>query len=185
MTSAPHPRRDGTSPGPLQRVLSSKLGRFLKFGLVGGSGVLVNLAVFKLVFFLLSSLALEASLRHVLANIAGVLVSIFTNFLLNDRWTWADRHKGMMRDALARLVRYYAVCSAAALVQVGVSALLFNAFFEGRTLSLLGVNVAPEIPVLVGIICGMAINFPLSHYWAFRDARRAEASRLDDDGAES
>ncbi len=160
------------STGTLQLLWQSKLGRFIKFGLVGGSGVVVNLVVFQVSFFLLQGSIGSADVRHTVANLCGIVVSIFTNFLLNDGWTWGDRIKGARSDWFKRLARYYATCSIAALCQLGVASLLFSLVFKDLpAFAILGVNIMPQIPLLIGIICGMAINFPLSHFWAFRNAR--------------
>ena len=65
--------------------------RFVRFGLVGVSGIGVNMAVTA------AALATLPAFTHVdrfsVAIILGIAISIFTNFLLNDRWTWGDRRK--------------------------------------------------------------------------------------------
>ena len=55
----------------------------LKYTLVGASGVAVNLTV---IIILKEYLAVPL----LLANTAAITVSILTNFILNDRWTFAD-----------------------------------------------------------------------------------------------
>lgn len=148
-------------------LLEHRLVRFIKFGLVGGSGVVVNLLVFQLAFWAIP--IASPDWRHTVANLCGILVSIFTNFLLNDGWTWGDREKGSTKDWVARLVRYYAACSIAALCQLGVSSGLYSMVFKSiEPVYILGMNIIPPIPLIIGILCGMAINFPLSHFWAFK-----------------
>lgn len=147
----------------------AQLARFVKFGVVGGSGVFVNLGVARLVFWALGALITSADTRQVVANICGVVISIFTNFLLNDTWTWGDRLKGGRRQWVARLLRYYATCSIAGLVQVTAASLSYRLLWRPLHLQVLGIDPALELSVLVGIACGMAINFPISHLWAFKD----------------
>lgn len=161
-------------PSALDRLLGSKLGRLVKFGVVGGSGVVVNLGVFWIFFTLLSGSALEEGTRHTLSNGAGVLVSIFTNFLLNDSWTWGDRIKGERQDWLKRLVRYYISCSMAAGIQILTAHLAYSMLLADLKLALLGHELGPSLAVLIGIACGIAINFPISHLWAFKDAKTRE-----------
>ncbi len=152
-------------------MLGHRVMRFIKFALVGGSGVVVNLVVFQLCFLVLQSVIADVDWRHTVANLCGIVVSIFTNFLLNDGWTWGDREKGSLKDWNFRLMRYYATCSIAALVQLGLSSLLFSMVFKSMApFEIFGLNIIPQIPLLIGIIGGMAINFPLSHFWAFKDA---------------
>ena len=54
------------------------------FGLVGSSGVIVNLLFVWLTLLLIDD--------ESIASAIGIFVSVFTNFL-NDAWTWGDRHK--------------------------------------------------------------------------------------------
>ena len=56
---------------------------FLKFSLVGLSGVLVNLGSFQL--------ALGLGIHKYLASPIAIELSIVSNFLLNNYWTFADR----------------------------------------------------------------------------------------------
>lgn len=65
----------------LERFGLSK--RFIQFGLVGVSGVFVNLLCLK--GFL--SLGFLSSI----ASASAIQVSIFSNFILHDRWTFQDR----------------------------------------------------------------------------------------------
>ena len=153
----------------------ARIKRLIKFGLVGVTGVVVNLAVFEVLFRL-------AHLQFSLANAIGIVVSIFTNFLLNDSWTWGDRIKGTRRDWAGRLTKYYVSASAAAGVQLLVASGAMTFVFEGLPLTLPeslgspvgGVDVGPTLAVLTGIAFGMAINFLASHLWAFRDAEVRE-----------
>lgn len=160
-----------TPTSKLDAFLATRVGRFIKFGVVGGSGVVVNLGVFWICFTLLGgSGALSESTNHTLANGAGVVVSIFTNFLLNDSWTWGDRIKGNRRDWIKRLARYYLSCSIAAGVQILTASLTYSMILSKFELAPLGFELGPTLAVLVGIACGIAINFPISHLWAFKDA---------------
>ena len=71
----------------------SKLGklysdRFLKFALVGASGIIVNLITMAL-------LMRTGSLRDWRVSAIASLVANFSNYVLNNSWTFADRvHKG-------------------------------------------------------------------------------------------
>lgn len=144
--------------------------RFLKFCLVGGSGVGVNLVVFHLALRGLEPYSTpDAAVFW--ANGLGILVSIFTNFLLNDQWTWGDREKGSRkRDWVSRLVKYYVSASGGALVQLVVTSVSFSVVF-GRVIDtrIFGVDLAATAALLTGIGFGMMINFTASHFWAFRD----------------
>ena len=153
--------------------LARRVGRFVKFCVVGGAGVFVNLGVANVVLWLWSQEQVSAGALLV-ANATGIVVSIFTNFMLNDRWTWGDRVKGGRGAWFGRLGRYYASCSIAALVQV-IAAQAVLTWVSGQpdlaNLTISGYKIAANAAVLFGIVCGVAVNFPVSHLWAFKDER--------------
>lgn len=79
----------GPPPSRLRGLLQKHLRpvftpRFLKFATVGASGVVVNVGVLKVLS--------GAGVQDNLASAAGIEVSILSNFLINHRWTFADRH---------------------------------------------------------------------------------------------
>jgi len=80
--------------------------RFLKFCAVGASGVLVNLAV----LWLLTELEVRASF----ASAWAIEVSILTNFVINERWTFADRSQGSL---VGRAVRFQLVSLVGGILQ--------------------------------------------------------------------
>ncbi|MEA2053544.1 MAG: glycosyltransferase family 2 protein [Candidatus Thermoplasmatota archaeon] len=95
--------------------------RFVKFGLVGGSGVLVNLGLLWLIterfgmFYLFSaSIAIE--------------LSILSNFILNDLWTFHDRGKKGMKNAFRRFLKFNLISSPAFPMQLGIMGLLKEFF---------------------------------------------------------
>jgi putative flippase GtrA len=158
--------------------LARRVGRFVKFCVVGGAGVFVNLGVANLALWAWPGGEVSAT-GLLVANTLGIVVSIFSNFMLNDRWTWGDRVKGGRGAWFARLGRYYASCSVAALVQV-LAAQGVLTWMSGQAnlanLTISGYNVAANVAVLIGIVCGVAVNFPVSHLWAFKDDEHADAS---------
>lgn len=157
-----------------QRLIdASRAARVVKFGLVGFSGVFVNLGVSEFLFRVALVHIADTTARLAVSNAVGVLVSIFTNFLLNDRWTWGDRRKGGRRDWARRLAKYYVSASAAGVVQVGVSSLAFDFVFEPAGWALAGHRLDSTLAICTGIGAGMAINFVASHFWAFKDAEDA------------
>jgi len=169
-----------TNPAGAERAdktAAHKLMRFLRFGVVGGSGVVVNLVIFHLNYSLLLVSMGEAA-RMLVANTLGFLVSVFTNFLLNDGWTWGDRAKGSGADWWRRLGKYYVTCSIAGVAQIGVGSLTREAIVSGPLkvcdITVMGMDAAPTVALLVGIAAGIAINFPASHLWAFRDAKERD-----------
>jgi len=127
--------------------------RFLKFCVVGASGVPVNLLLTYLGHAVLFA-GLAPAWRDGLALLLGIGVSIFTNFLLNDIWTWRDR--GKRRTFFGRLARFYLVCSGAAALQWGV------AYALSRWLALYLL-----LAQLVGIALATVVNFVANNLWTF------------------
>ena len=150
--------------------LRSNRTRLLKFAGVGLSGTGVNLAISMLAFHIALVPFLSGDLRFVAANAAGFVVSVFTNFILNDWWTWGDRRKGRIRHWFSRLGKYYVTASGAGAIQLLTAWLSLTLIWVPLSPTLAGFKLAPALSVLTGIGCGMVINFTVSHLWAFRDA---------------
>jgi len=92
--------------------------RFLMFGVVGASGVVVNLGVYVLFTRLLGMGG--SLLAQDVAYGISVEISIFTNFLLNDLWTFRDRRGGASWPA--RLWRFHLISLVGFAINWGVFA---------------------------------------------------------------
>lgn len=157
----------------LRSHLSKDQRRFIKFMVVGASGVPVNLGTVAVATHALAG-TLAPGHRDTVAYLAGIVVSIFTNFLLNNAWTWGDRTARDPGGFLRRLARFYVVSSLAAAVQfftaVGLSALMrgtdtFTVVLRGEF------RLYHALAPLAGILLGLCINFTLNHLWTFRRPR--------------
>jgi putative flippase GtrA len=145
-----------------RRLFSKEQRRFIKFCLVGMSGIPVNLF-----FAWIGKVHLFASfddtLREAAAYLIGIAVSILTNFLLNDLWTWRDRQE-QMRGFFGRLLRFYVVCSLASSIQFAASLAVRK-----------GLGVDFLVAPLLGIALATVINFLLNNLWTFRVRTSAAA----------
>src|SRR5690606_20800408 len=92
--------------------------RFLMFGLVGASGVVVHLVALKAA---LELIGLPFNAAQTLATV----VAMTTNFYLNNRLTYRDRRLTGLA-ALRGLLSFYAVCSVGVLANVGVANLIYE-----------------------------------------------------------
>jgi putative flippase GtrA len=129
------------------------LRQFVKFCLVGGSGVFVNLAVFNLTMLLWRLAAgHDPLLAKYVANALGFVVSVLTNYYLNRRWTF--RSNGAVHRELPK---FFTVSIAAYLANLGVF-----------TVCLTQLHIAPNASQLIAIACVMPINFLLNKLWSFR-----------------
>jgi dolichol-phosphate mannosyltransferase len=141
---------------PLKRLTKKELVRIVKFGAVGASGVLVNALLFWLGAELLFADQGEAA-RNGAAGALAVGLSILTNFLLNDAWTWRDRRRGGGAGFFQRLLKYYVVAGAAGGIQIGVMLALS-----------LWLGLWEHLANLIGIGAGICINFFVNNLWTFR-----------------
>jgi len=143
-------------------VQTEKLEEFLKFAVVGGSGVIVNMGS----FFLLTR---YAGLNIEFASPIAIEVSILTNFFLNNIWTFRKRNTKV--GLASRILRYHLVTGLAGLVNYGILLLLAKVF-----------GVHDMIANLIGIIIGTFINFFLNSLWTWRiktEGQQPEVSQAD------
>jgi len=91
--------------------------RFIKFCLVGASGILVNMGL----LWLLTELA---GLFYLLSAAISIETSIITNFILNDRFTFPDRRSPGAGHFLRRLLKFNIVSLAGLGINLGVLWLL-------------------------------------------------------------
>ncbi|MBM4352308.1 MAG: GtrA family protein [Deltaproteobacteria bacterium] len=146
--------------------------RFFKFGVVGGSGVFVNLGIYAL---LTRGLGLLDDLwASNLAYAFSVEMSILTNFLLNDLWTFSDRRRQV--PFRTRLLRFHGV----SLVGFGINQGIFSTlnwllksgglvFFGPMSLPGVGtVNVDDLAAGCIGIGTAMFWNFFANLLWTWK-----------------
>lgn len=157
-------------PGLIGRVLTPERRRFIKFAIVGGSGVLVNLATVWLAARLLFAGMGDRDMAGRLTLLSGIVVSIFTNFVINDTWTWGDRSKdGAFAGWLRRCRDFYIAASVAGLVQWLVSLGMREVVvLDGGWLGLDAEALALQLAALTGIAVATPINYVVNHFWTFR-----------------
>lgn len=81
--------------------------RFIKFSIVGGSGVVVDMVV---LYLLVERLPFPLPLWS--CKTAAALTAMVNNFFINDRWTFQDCHGIHNREHhFARLIRFVLICS--------------------------------------------------------------------------
>ena len=125
---------------------------FIKFSVTGLSGVVVNLGSFHLL--------LQLGLHRYLASPIAIELSIISNFLINNYWTFADRELG--EGKRIRGLKFNVV----SLLALGVS---YGSFL---ILSLLLPGAAPVWLQGLAIVPAVLVNYFLNSYWTFRDSGR-------------
>lgn len=103
--------------------------KFIRFGLVGLTGVFVDMA---LLYLLSDSTTLGLPLTR--SKIIAGEVAIINNFLLNDAWTFADvaMKQNGWRQRFKRFLKFNAICLAGLVLNVLTLNLVFNFIIKNR-----------------------------------------------------
>jgi putative flippase GtrA len=177
--ASPPPARDSLAPGPGGSlfVRLARSSRFVKFALVGVSGVFVNLGM-------LYVFADRLDWPELVSSAAAIEVSILWNFLLNNAFTFRDRNAGAKAGFVERLVRYNLVALVGLGLQLATFAALTAWVVRAEGLAEPGLYRYPA--QLAGIALGMAWNFLTNFFWTWRqrpaDAQPAAPAAAEDRG---
>jgi putative flippase GtrA len=91
--------------------------RFIKFGMVGASGTVINIAVlYAAQEYLLLGIA-DFHMRLNFSIAMAITLATISNFYWNRRLTWRDRRHQMHRSALILFLRYVMAAGLAIVVQ--------------------------------------------------------------------
>jgi putative flippase GtrA len=128
--------------------------QLVRFGLVGGAGFVVNVAVYALFVH-------EAGFEYRVASVVAWLVAVINNFILNRHWTF-DAREGR---AHFQAMRFLAV----SLIAEIFSLLLLTLFVESAGLA--------KVPAqALAVAASMPFNFLGNKLWTFRSESTAEAT---------
>ncbi|MEJ1933292.1 glycosyltransferase [Nostoc sp. NIES-2111] len=141
------------STGRLRRINESfPLDKFIRFGLVGLSGVFVDMA---LLYLLSDPAALGWPLTR--SKLIASEIAIFNNFLWNDAWTFADvsmQQQGWSQR-IKRFVKFNLVCFAGVVLNVLILNIVFNYLIPNR-------YIANLIAIAVATVWNFWVNLRLS-----------------------
>jgi len=119
--------------------------QLVKFGLVGGSGYLINLAVFAL-------LAGSFGVHHVAAALGAFCVAIANNFLWNRYWTFGPGEG----PAHFQAARFFAV----SLASLGLNIIVLELLLSGHVVGELTAQA-------IAVAAAMPFNFLGNKLWTF------------------
>lgn len=104
------------------RMARWPVGRFLRFAIVGTSGLLVDMAIF---YLLLDGWGWPLTLSALLS----AEIALLNNFFWNDRWTFGDisRRQSGWRRRFKRLLKFHLIC----LAGLGLNVVILNALVWG------------------------------------------------------
>ena len=129
-----------------QGVLSPRL---IKFGIVGASGVVVNVGG----LYLFTE---YARIPYFVASVIAIELSILSNFTINLLWTWRDRSKE--GTLWTKIVRYH--------IGAGATAFLGNYLILIALTEFFGMHYM--ISNLIGIAVGTFSNYLINDLWTFK-----------------
>ena len=136
--------------GRIRQQVDFPIGRFIRFILVGFTGLAFDMGFLYLLYDVLG-LGLTRS------AILAAELAIINNFFWNDLWTFGDlsKHQRQWRKVLKRLVKFNIIC----LMGLVLKVLLLNALFNGLHLN---AYLANFLAIIAVTIWNFWINFKLS-----------------------
>jgi dolichol-phosphate mannosyltransferase len=117
--------------------------RVFKFGLVGISGIVVNLGILQ--FFLM------AGISDYIALLFAIAVAILNNFIWNDIWTFRSSPQRHLTSIWQRLWLFYTVSAGGAIINYAIAVLLTQ---------FMGMNII--LSDIIGILIGFGWNFMIN-----------------------
>jgi len=140
----------------LRRIVSL---RFLKFGTVGASGLVVNQGVLYLAHeYLFHVSKSSGSVDWVSLNLSLALAIFFAtlnNFIWNRMWTWSDRKQQHHYSFVAQFGQYTMACWLSIVLQTILTNLLAPHLYS--------IYVAN----LIAVVLTSVLNFLLNDIWTF------------------
>ncbi|MCK9466698.1 MAG: glycosyltransferase family 2 protein [Thiopseudomonas sp.] len=133
-------------------VRSGEFKRFIKFCLVGGSGVLVNTG-------LLWLFTEKAGLFYALSSVIAIETSIITNYLLNHLFTFKDRRVPGAKAFILKMAKFNLVSLGGLIINIGILSFFTEIFGLYYLLS-----------NLIGIAGATLWNYFVNNWWTWQDS---------------
>ena len=124
--------------------------RFIKFCIVGLSGVGVNMGL----LWLLTELG---GMFYLLSAAISIETSIITNFILNNYFTFADRNRQGVKPFLSRLLKFNLVSLAGLGINLGILWLLTE-----------GLGLFYMLSNIFGIVAATLWNYLVNNWWTWK-----------------
>ncbi|GAA2243010.1 GtrA family protein [Herbiconiux moechotypicola] len=151
-----------SNTSPLRARMRILATEFIRFGLVGGVGFVVDVGVFNL----LRTTIMDPGQMHggpVIAKLISTTLAILVNWLGNRYWTFRERRRA---DVLRESVEFFAVSIAG--MGIGLACLWFSHYVLGFR-SLLADNISGNV---IGLVLGAVFRFVLYRVWVFSEKRQ-------------
>ena len=139
--------------------------RFMKFGTVGASGVVVNLAVLYVCQEFLFSAIASSGMRLNVSLAVAIFFATANNFYWNRAWTWRDRKHHPDKHLLLHFGQY------ALAVWVGIA-------LQFILTKLFALHMHYLIANASAIVLASVFNFLVNNFWTFRHHKPADEMAL-------
>lgn len=139
--------------------------RFMKFGTVGASGVVVNLGVLYLCQEFLFIAIQSPDMRLNVSLAAAIFFATVNNFYWNRIWTWSDRKRHPDKHLLLHFSQYALACWVGIVLQVLLTKLLVIYFHY-------------LVANALAIVFASVFNFMVNNFWTFRSHKPADEIAL-------
>jgi putative flippase GtrA len=139
--------------------------RFMKFGTVGASGVVVNLGVLFLCQEFLFIAIQSADMRLNLSLAVAIFFATINNFYWNRFWTWGDRAYHPDKHLVLHFGQYALACWVGIVVQVVLTKLFVIYFYY-------------IIANAAAIVLASVFNFLVNNFWTFRSHKPVDEIAL-------
>jgi putative flippase GtrA len=145
--------------------------RYIKFGIVGASGTVVNIAVLYLAKTYLFEAVEPEKVRLGLALALAIFVATLSNFTWNRLWTWADRQDALAVDLGAPKAPFAQRLT----VQFGryCMASWFGMAFQFVVTIWLSHYMVDWLANVTSIVAASVINFLANDRWTFKVRRKS------------
>ena len=145
----------------LRLAVAGRAGRLVRFALVGGSGVVVNLVVLAVLLRVAPGAIGTGPSGHIIAAVAATQVAVGWNFALTERWVFPGRPGHWV----ARLLPFWVLNCGALLAQLPLA---------GRLQPLLGGSYV--LATGAALVLLMLARFAVCDRWLYRLAGRRRAT---------
>ncbi|MCL1632760.1 glycosyltransferase family 2 protein [Sporolactobacillus sp. CPB3-1] len=129
-------------------MISEEDRKFFSFCAIGLSGVIVNLAIYKVMLLLRSPV--------VLAFMLSSIISMASNYVLNSTLTWKSRSVRQANRQMIQFLRYAAVAAGGLCISSGFLSFLYYM-----------IHFRPMFSGLLGIVTGVIWNYVMNDRWTF------------------
>jgi len=126
--------------------------RFISFTIIGGSGIIVHLLIFSILFHIFHR-------SFIISQSIAMMVAMISNYILNNILTYKDQKlKGFAW--LTGFVSFSIVCIVGAFANVGVASYMFKE------------NAGWAFSALTGILIGAVWNYAMTRIFTWHKVRR-------------